>query len=284
VAAHDLGSLHVTEPVRGERPLEAGMVATDVETAVYGNLRLLGTRLDRQEAAPGGVARVTALWQVAEAPVLTNTFSVQLLGDGGVVLSQPVTLAPDYPLASWRSGDRLRSETILRLPADLESGAYAFQIRWGDRQVSAGSLRVTAPERSFVLPQVNLALSEAFGDLATLLGVNWIPEPSLLSPSAPLDLTLVWRAERETGTDYHVFVHLIDAGGRILTQSDGVPAEWTRPTTGWLPGEIILDRHSLTLPPEAEGSLWLRVGLYDAESGQRLPTTAGEFVLIPLRP
>jgi hypothetical protein len=283
VAAHDLGSFQVAEPAQGERPLEEGMTAA-AEAAVYGDLRLLGTRVDRQEGAPGGIVRVTALWQVTEAPVLADTFTLQLVGDGGVALSQRVTLAPNYPLAEWRPGDRLRSETILRLPAGLASGAYTWQIRWGGRQINAGSLGIMAPERIFSPPPVELALNEAFGDLATLLGVNFTPAPALLRPSEPLDLTLVWRAERETATDYHVFVHLIDADGDILTQSDGEPAEWTRPTTGWLPGEIILDHHSLALPAGTVGPLWLRVGLYDAEGGQRLPTANGEFVLIPLRP
>lgn len=286
VSAHDLGSLQVTKPAQGERPLEDGMAPVVADSApVSANLRLLGTRLDRQEGAPGGIVRVTTLWQVGESANFTNTFTLQLAANGDVAFSRPVTIAPEYPLDQWRVGDRLRSEAIVRLPAGLPGGQYAWQVRWGDQEIVAGSLQVTAPERTFTPPSVDFTVNEPFGDLATLLGYDISPAPLILRSSTTLDLTLVWRAEKETAVSYHVFVHLIDAAGHILSQSDGAPGEWARPTTGWLPGEIILDRHRLALPESAaDGPLWLRIGLYDPESGQRLPTTEGEFVLIPLLP
>jgi hypothetical protein len=284
VAVHDVGALQVTEPARGDREMEVGITATEAETAVYGNLRLLGTRLDRDEAAPGGIARVTALWQVTASPAVSNTYTLELRRDEIVALSRLVTIAPDYPLAQWQVGDRLRTETIVRLPASLTSGLYDWQVRWGDRWLGAGALQVTAPERTFTPPTVDRFLNETFGEAATLLGINLSPTPSLLQPSTPVEVTLVWRAEKEMDISYHVFVHLVDTDGQIVAQSDGTPAEWTRPTTGWLPGEIVLDRHQLALPDDSDGSLSLRVGLYDPDSERRLQTCSGEFVLVPLKP
>ena len=92
---------------------------------------------------------------------------------------------------------------------------------------------------------------------------------------------LVWRAEAETPTDYRVFVHLVDATGAIVAQSDAAPAGWTRPTTGWLPGEYVLDTHILTLPATLpDGPLSLRVGLYDPDTGQRLLSGVADFATI----
>jgi len=126
-----------------------------------------------------------------------------------------------------------------------------------------------------------VASNETFADVATLLGVLSLPGPLL--PESSVDITLVWRAERETPASYRVFVHLIDEAGQIVAQSDSEPANWRRPTTGWLPGEIILDEHSLALPEDLpDGPLSLRVGLYDPDTGRRLPTGSGEFVVIPL--
>ncbi len=281
VATHDVGGFVVTRPVNGTRQLEEGLAAAG-ETAVSQNLRLLGTRLDRTEAAPGDVARVTALWQAtttAETP--TNEFTLQLVGNEATLLNQPVTIAPDYPLADWRPGDRLRSETILRLPASLASGEYTWRLLWGDQDVAAGELQITAPERNFTPVEVKTAVHAPFSDLATLLGVS--TTPTLPLPNSPLAITLVWRAERETPLSYHVFVHLVDEAGQILAQSDGEPANWRRPTTGWLPGEIIVDEHMMTLPGDLPDSpLHLRVGLYDPDSGQRLTTGTADFVVIPL--
>ena len=102
------------------------------------------------------------------------------------------------------------------------------------------------------------------------------------SPAPLLSCPLIWRAEAESSTGYHVFVHLVDEAGNILAQSDGVPGQWARPTTGWLPGEYVLDMHTLALPAEATGTLSVRVGLYDPATGQRLQTAGGEFATIPL--
>ena len=82
---------------------------------------------------------------------------------------------------------------------------------------------------------------------------------------------------------YRVFVHLVDENGRIVDQSDAEPVDWTRPTTGWAPGEFVVDQHQLLLPAGEDGGiLALRVGLYDASSGQRLLFDGADFIVLPL--
>jgi hypothetical protein len=96
-----------------------------------------------------------------------------------------------------------------------------------------------------------------------------------------LALTLVWQAAADMDTPYHVFVHLVDENGRILSQSDGQPVNWTRPTTGWTAGEYVVDPHTLTVPPEtAVSTLQLRVGLYNPQTGTRLLTPEGDHILL----
>jgi len=72
-------------------------------------------------------------------------------------------------------------------------------------------------------------------------------------------------------------VHLLDANGHLVTQHDGIPASGTRPTDTWRSAEEIRDRHGLFLPPEAEAAAPLRllVGLYDPDTGARLPLEDG---------
>jgi hypothetical protein len=96
-----------------------------------------------------------------------------------------------------------------------------------------------------------------------------------------LTVTLAWRAEETPTTSYRVFLHLLDAEGNLVTQSDGVPAGWARPTTGWLPGEYITDTHTLVIPPEAApGKYTLQAGMY-VPGGTRL-TTDEDSDAIPL--
>jgi hypothetical protein len=83
---------------------------------------------------------------------------------------------------------------------------------------------------------------------------------------------LTWHSETATDTDYAVFVHLVDDGGHILAQLDAQPASGTRPTSGWLPGEYVTDRHQLTVPEDAApGPVRVMVGLYDPATLERLP-------------
>jgi hypothetical protein len=82
---------------------------------------------------------------------------------------------------------------------------------------------------------------------------------------------LTWTAARPPTTDYTAFVHLLDAGGKIVAQSDVAPGSGYAPTTTWQPAQAIVDRHGLVTPNGlAPGAYRIAVGLYDLE-GKRLP-------------
>ncbi|RLC63061.1 MAG: hypothetical protein DRI48_08845, partial [Chloroflexi bacterium] len=92
-----------------------------------------------------------------------------------------------------------------------------------------------------------------------------------------LPITLYWRAlEGATNADYTVFTHVLAADGHLIAQHDGPPAGGARPTPGWLPGEIIADRHDMTFRETYTGPATIEVGLYDAATLERVPTVTGE--------
>ena len=93
---------------------------------------------------------------------------------------------------------------------------------------------------------------------------------------SPLPVALAWRTTRPIPADYHVFVHLLNAAGERVAQSDGQPAVWTRPTSGWPVGETVEDRHGLSLPADLPpGDYSLIVGLYTPADGARLLAADG---------
>lgn len=100
-------------------------------------------------------------------------------------------------------------------------------------------------------------------------------------------LDLVWQAaggeevgaDRTAGVDAKVFVHLYDAGGNLIAQHDSIPALGSRPLSTWQPRETIVDRHGLAVPDRALRPLALRVGLYDAKTGERLHTEDGRDIV-----
>lgn len=96
----------------------------------------------------------------------------------------------------------------------------------------------------------------------------------------PLSMRLFWATQEPVTTDYTVFVHIVDAQGRMIGQHDQMPNRGQRPTSGWQPGELIVDPYRISLAlGEAAGPIQLWVGLYDAQSGARLPVvTSAKFV------
>ena len=253
--------------------------------AQAGGLALLGYNQDRAEAAPGDPLLLTLFWEKTGAASAARQLSLELRDAEGTVAHRwaipPVRKS--YPPVEWEEGERLRGQRLLRLPAGLERGTYRM---WLDG-VPLGAIRIEAPPRTFRPPPYALPVGATFAERAVLVGYSLDPEASLRSADASLPPTvtvrLVWQALAEMPTSYRVFVHLVDETGQIVAQSDAEPAAWSRPTTGWAPGEFVVDQHALTLPEEAPDRPYsLRVGLYDPATGERLPTEGGDFVtLVP---
>ena len=90
-----------------------------------------------------------------------------------------------------------------------------------------------------------------------------------------LELTLYWEARQRIDISYKVFVHLTDtATGAIVSQDDAVPRRWTYPTTAWEPGGLVEDTIPLSLEGVSTGQYRIALGLYDMNTGERLPAYA----------
>lgn len=96
------------------------------------------------------------------------------------------------------------------------------------------------------------------------------------TPGGEILLALRWESLHPVEYNYQVFVHLLDGAGEKVAQRDGMPVQWLRPTSTWLPGEQITDRYGFALPQNLPpGDYTIVVGLYDPVTGQRLPVSAG---------
>lgn len=98
-------------------------------------------------------------------------------------------------------------------------------------------------------------------------------------------VSLSWESLAPVDRDYQIFVHLINSGGERVAQRDGQPVLWLRPTSAWQPGERITDRYGLLLDPALPaGSYRVLVGIYDPQSGERQPVSAGPGAGVILGP
>jgi hypothetical protein len=73
-----------------------------------------------------------------------------------------------------------------------------------------------------------------------------------------------------------VFVHLLDSAGQTLARVDIPPGGGAgQPTSAWQPGQQIAVPLPLALPDMPPGDYRVTLGLYDAQTGQRLPFAGG---------
>lgn len=103
-----------------------------------------------------------------------------------------------------------------------------------------------------------------------LIGFELCPETVM--PGQAAHLLLCYEALEPMDRNYTLFVHVLDAEGRPIAQSDSWPVDGHYATSTWTPGDTIGDRRVLALPPDAApGEYRIGIGAYLLETMERLP-------------
>lgn len=111
-----------------------------------------------------------------------------------------------------------------------------------------------------------------FGGVIRLAGYEIRPADDTLT------VLLAWQAMAPAPLDYTAFVHVLDAAGTLIAQTDRPPAGY--PTRDWRPGEMVIDHFEVALPADlAPGEYRLETGFYDPATVARLGDAAGLGVL-----
>ena len=114
--------------------------------------------------------------------------------------------------------------------------------------------------------------------------------PANPEPGQTLSVSLIWEALGPVEGEAHSFVHLLDAAGQKVAQSDRQPGGVYYPSTLWKPGELLRDDHTLSIPPgTAPGTYRLLVGLYELAADGTIvplgePVVAGDLQISAPRP
>jgi hypothetical protein len=265
-------------------PASAGVGGRDL---LYGNeARLIGFSLDRSSVSPGDWLNVTLCW-VAVRPMANNyTLFIHLLGRENLVVGARNTWPGlgRFPTSLWPVGRAFCDVTPVHVEAwtaapelyDVEVGLY--DAKTDDRLEAAnessepimpplvGRVRVAPTQPLRVSPQH--ASQVDFGS-AVLIGFD---APESARPGEAIPLRLYWRAASLLDQDYTVFIHLLDSDGKLIAQADSQPRSGDYPTSAWAAGDVIPDDHTLNLPAHlAPGDYVIRIGLYLAPNGPRLP-------------
>jgi len=239
--------------------------------AARADYRAIAARLAR-EAQPGDVI-------ILNAPNQIEVFSYYYDGPAPVY-GLPRGLGGDDAQTAADVGDLLaRHGRIFALfwgederdpnravQAALDAGAYPVASEWyGDVRLAQYVVLADPPDA----PQT--ALDVMFGDTLTLTG--YALSATALVPGDALGVTLFWRADTPLAERYKISAQLLAPDGSLVAQHDAEPNNNRTPTTGWQPGDIVVDPHGLAIPPgSAPGEYTVAIGVYPIDApGERLP-------------
>jgi hypothetical protein len=238
----------------------------------------MGYDLPQTQVDVGARLYFTLYWQATEAQTRDLKARLQLIDPGGAAVfsTQAAPISPQFATNRLQSGDVLRGPNAIRIPASTPGGTFALRLSLADHSdrvmgdaVELGHVTIRVPQRVMTAPRVQHQAQADFANQARLVGYDF--ESQISNLKSQIDVVLYWQAAQEMTSDYKSFVHLLDSTGRFVAGSDVIPANWTRPTTGWIAGEYVIDPHTLALQGDlAPGEYQIEVGMYDAESNLRL--------------
>ncbi len=110
-----------------------------------------------------------------------------------------------------------------------------------------------AIETSTALRPGEKPVDAVFGDFAELIGYRI--EPQRIGLYESVDVTLVWRALRDTSNNYTVGVHLLDSANVSHDRKTRYPGGGNFATSLWQPGDVFRDTYRLGLGPASRDSL-----------------------------
>lgn len=107
-----------------------------------------------------------------------------------------------------------------------------------------------------------------------------------ISATRAITVSVAWQALQPGDFDYNVFVHALDAAGNRVAQWDGQPLRGDEPypMTTWSVGEIVQNNYRLELDPVAAPVQHIDVGLYNWQTGERLPVNGDDKVTLEVGP
>ena len=92
-----------------------------------------------------------------------------------------------------------------------------------------------------------------------------------IAPNGSVRVDMAWHATNPIASDDHLFVHVLDADGKIVAQNDRVPGNGQYPTTQWQADQNWSE--SILLPNIPTGTYRVEVGWYAYPSLTRIPIT-----------
>ena len=243
---------------------------------------LIGYEMSNLPVRAGAMYHLFMTWQAIEQPKANADAIFQLRGQAGTAVSEQRASHAAYPMTAWSAGEVARFPYVLKLDPGLPAGRYTLTVNLADEASTQelrpqpfvlGELSVQSRPRSYAVPErIAHPVNVQIGDGVRLLGYDL--SPGEVMPGQPVTLILYWQSVAPVGANYTVFTHLLTPNGQLAVGRDSLPLQGEAPTTSWLKGEVLTDRYELQVPPgSGPGAYPIEIGIYQPETGQRLPVS-----------
>ncbi len=249
----------------------------------YGDhLRLVGYALGERVIDVGDPLDITLYWKVNES--VSENLNLALNGYGfGFENVAKLDTWPGgglLPTSHWQTGALYEDHYLIdTLPfADTPSVLKLDVAVW--ENTLDNYLDIYDTDQS--IPIVLLDAGALVRPEQAVPDVDFTPKASLqhgirllddavVTQNGDLNVALTWTTSAPIPGDYTTFVHLFDAQGNRVAQSDGIPHSGYWPTSFWRPGEAVSSSHIVSLPSDLPpGEYTIHLGMYDPMTVERL--------------
>ena len=276
--------------VQGFVPRQAAAAEADWPSAAFGTDLSVHVGPLPGQITSGETLYPALEWQFTGARPLDFATSIRLIGPDGTIWAQPPDeqpSGPQLPASQWAENQAYRQTLKLPVPAGTPPGQYAVELvvydpatgqPWpaqaGDLALTPNGLRLG--EVTVVRPDPSPPMQPALATFGPLALIEATSPATTVAPGGQVPVELLWQAAEAPGEPFVVVVQLQDAAGRVVAGLEAQPLDGRYPTQSWAAGELVRDRHTLTLPADlAPGAYRLIVGVYRAADRARLETKAG---------
>ena len=305
------GSVSVSRPTGVAMPITP-TVPLDIK---WNEIALIGFDGMSQEISAGDTFPLTLYWRALQKP--TRDYLVNVLvfdsTSGWRAASGNRLANTTFPTSAWNVGetwvdkfqltvDRLsdpgNASIVVFLTDEKSDETLPVQTNLSTRDldikgsvspqnarvhaVQIATVKINTREHHFDLPLPKNPLMATLDSKIKLLGFDL--DSGTIKPGSTISLTLYWQAVDLMSERYTVFVHLVDASGKLVAQRDSEPLNGTAPTPSWLYNEVVTDPYKIDLPTNlASGEYSLIVGMYNASrGGNRLVVNETNLDSVPL--
>lgn len=289
------------QPAYAAPPLQASVDLLPEEEpahATFGDFaELIGYRVETDRVGLFEPIDVILVWRSLQKTDNNYTVGVHIL-DGANVSHGTLTSYPgrgNFATSLWQPGDVFRDPYRLYLEpsardylpslgrikvalycyhpddtehlpvSDQEGNAIGDAVYLGRLKLVDRDVEPASPASTGLLAQ--------FGDQIGLESVALTPDLQP-RPGETMTITLQWQALARPAADYTLFAHLQNAQGEQIAGNDQPLTGGYYPSGLWDAGESVRYVHHLSLPRVLDqGRYDLVIGLYDPQTGERLPVS-----------